>query len=180
MVDFFKQVLAADSREVISSFAISVMVSRYWGKKDHRVHDTSLLTIAKTEKQMNAWMRPDHFPKFRSSYRDHHDLIHNVLLALTMVVVNMKTLLNTGNKVGGGALLHGCHSRKKNGIHSANSYYCLSCVMECTGTAEEPALVGDHQAREAFSGEPYDRLERKEMHLSYRSALHFGCTHGLP
>jgi len=33
MVDFFKQVLADDSRGVISSFALSVMVSRYWGKR---------------------------------------------------------------------------------------------------------------------------------------------------
>ena len=31
MVDFFKQVLAAENRVVISSFVISVMVSRYWG-----------------------------------------------------------------------------------------------------------------------------------------------------
>ena len=31
MVDFFKQVLAADSRGVITSFALSVIVSRHWG-----------------------------------------------------------------------------------------------------------------------------------------------------
>ena len=35
MVNFFKQVLVADSKGVISSFALSVMVSRHWGK-DHR------------------------------------------------------------------------------------------------------------------------------------------------
>ena len=35
MVDFFKQVLAAGSRGVISSFALSIMVSRYWGKRPH-------------------------------------------------------------------------------------------------------------------------------------------------
>jgi hypothetical protein len=34
MVDFFKQVLAADSRGVITSFALSIIVSRHWGR-DH-------------------------------------------------------------------------------------------------------------------------------------------------
>ena len=60
MVIFVKQVLAVDSRGVIASFALSVMVSRYWGNH-HREHDTSLVTIAKTEKHMTAWMHPDHF-----------------------------------------------------------------------------------------------------------------------
>ena len=32
MFDFFKQVFVVDGRGVISSFALSVMVSRYWGK----------------------------------------------------------------------------------------------------------------------------------------------------
>ena len=104
MVDLFKQVLAADSRGVISSFALSIMVCRYWGK-DHKENDTSLVTIAKTEKQLTAWMHPDHFVRFTGISRDHHDLIHNGFLALTMVVTNMKTLLITGNKVGGGITL---------------------------------------------------------------------------
>ena len=44
MVDFFKQVPAADSRRVISSFALSIMVSRHWGA-DHMRNDTSLVNI---------------------------------------------------------------------------------------------------------------------------------------
>ena len=47
MVDFYKQVLAASSRGVISSFVMNVMISRHWGK-DHRDTDTSLLTVTKT------------------------------------------------------------------------------------------------------------------------------------
>ena len=35
-------------------------------------------------------------------------MIHNRLLALTIAVSNIKTLLNTGNKVGGGVSLRGC------------------------------------------------------------------------
>ena len=53
MVDFFKQVLAADSRGVISSFALSIMVSRYWGT-DHMRNDTSLVPIANTEKAIDS------------------------------------------------------------------------------------------------------------------------------
>ena len=49
MVAFFKQVLAADCGGVITSYALSIIVSRYWGKKDHMQNDTSLVTIAKTE-----------------------------------------------------------------------------------------------------------------------------------
>ena len=64
MVDFFKQVLAVDSRGVISSFALSVMVSRNCGK-GHGEQDTSLVTIAKTERQMTPWMHPDHLPTFQ-------------------------------------------------------------------------------------------------------------------
>ena len=41
MVDFFKQVLAADRRVVITSFALSVIVSRYLGK-DHMQNDDVL------------------------------------------------------------------------------------------------------------------------------------------
>ena len=63
-------------------------------------HDTSLVTSAKKkEKQTTAWIHPDHFPTFRTRSRDHHDLIDNGLLAMTMAVVNMKTLLNSENKV---------------------------------------------------------------------------------
>ena len=100
MVDFFKQVLAADSRGVITSFALSVIVSRHWGR-DHNPSDTSLVTIAKTEKQLVQWMHPNHFAPFVARSKDHHDLIHNGFLALTIAVSNIKTLLNTGNKVGG-------------------------------------------------------------------------------
>ena len=48
MVDLFKQVLAADSRGVISSFVLSIFVSRYWGK-DNMNNDASLVSVAKTE-----------------------------------------------------------------------------------------------------------------------------------
>ena len=99
MVDFFKQVLAADSRGVISSFALHILVSRYWGK-DHMKNDTSLVTITKTEKQLTAWMHPNHVPKFTGRSKDHHDLNRNGLLALTVVVSNITTMLSIGNKVG--------------------------------------------------------------------------------
>ena len=68
MVDFFKQLLAADSRGVISSFALSIMVSRHRGK-DHKETDTSLVTMAKTEKQLTAWMHSDHFLQFKKIER---------------------------------------------------------------------------------------------------------------
>ena len=32
MVNFYKQVIAASSRGIISSFVMNVMISRYWGK----------------------------------------------------------------------------------------------------------------------------------------------------
>ena len=32
MVDFYKQVLAASSRGIITSFVMNVMISRHWGK----------------------------------------------------------------------------------------------------------------------------------------------------
>ena len=99
MVDFFKQVLASDSRGVITSFALSIIVSRHWGRY-HHTSDTSLVTIAKTEKQLVQWMHPNHFAPFVARSKDHHDLIHNGFLALTIAVSNIKTLLNTGNKLG--------------------------------------------------------------------------------
>ena len=76
MVDFFKHVLAADSRSVITSFALSIIVSRHWGR-DHMPNDTSLVTIAKTENQKLQWMHPNHFAPFVGRSKDHHDLIHN-------------------------------------------------------------------------------------------------------
>ena len=99
--DVVKQVLAADSRGVISSFALSILVSRYWGKDLNMKNDTSLVTIAKTENQLTARMHPNHFPKFTGRSKDRHDLIHDGFLASTMAVTNMKTLLITGSKVGG-------------------------------------------------------------------------------
>jgi hypothetical protein len=72
IVDFFKQVLAADSRGVITSFALSIIVSRYWGR-DHMPHDPPLVSIAKTEKQLIQWMDPKHFAQFVRRSKDHHD-----------------------------------------------------------------------------------------------------------
>ena len=100
IVNFFKQLLAADSRGAITSFALSINVSRPW-ERDHLPNDTSLATIAKTEEQLIQWMHPNHFAPFVGRSNDHHDLIHNGFLALTIPVSNIKTLLNTGNKVGG-------------------------------------------------------------------------------
>jgi hypothetical protein len=51
MVDFFKQAIAADSKGVISSLVMSVMVAISWGDNN----------IANTMKQLVAWMHPDHF-----------------------------------------------------------------------------------------------------------------------
>ena len=99
LVDFFKQVLVVDSRDVITSFALSIIVSRYWGR-GHMPNDTSLATIAKTEKQLTQWMHPNHVAPCVGRSQDHHDLIHNGFLAITIAVSNIKTLLNSGNKVG--------------------------------------------------------------------------------
>ena len=85
MVDFSKQVLTADSRGVITSFALSIIVSRHWGR-GHLPSDTSLVTIANTEKQLIQWMHPNHFAPFVARSKDHHDLIHNGFLALTIAV----------------------------------------------------------------------------------------------
>ena len=63
MVDFYKQVLAASGRGIISSFVMNVMISRHWGK-DHKDTDTSLMTVTNTYKQLHAWMHPDHFNVF--------------------------------------------------------------------------------------------------------------------
>ena len=68
MVEFFQQVLAADSRGVIRSFALSIIVSRYWGR-DHIPNDTYLVTIAKTEKQLIQWVHPHHFAPFVAGQR---------------------------------------------------------------------------------------------------------------
>ena len=62
MVHFYKQVIAASSRGVISSFTIVVMISRQWGK-DHKDTDPSLTTVMKT-KQLSAWVRLDHVKTF--------------------------------------------------------------------------------------------------------------------
>ena len=143
MVDFFKQVLAADSRGVITSFALSVIVSRHWGR-DHNPSDTSLVTIAKTEKQLVQWMHPNHFAPFVARSKDHHDLIHNGFLALTIAVSNIKTLLNTGNKVGGHFLLDALPPTSDR-VRSAASSPILSVSLELTGAADEPVLVGGHE-----------------------------------
>ena len=67
----------------------------------HLPTDTSLTTIAKTMKQLRAWMHPDHFAKFVSVSRDHHDLIHNGFIVLSLVVADMNTQLMSGRTVGG-------------------------------------------------------------------------------
>ena len=74
MVNFYKQVIAVSSRGIISSFVMNVMNSRHWGK-DHKDTDTSLMTVAKTYKQLHAWMHPDHVSVFCGRSKDHHDLI---------------------------------------------------------------------------------------------------------
>ena len=98
MVDFYKQVLAASSRGVISSFVMNVMISRHWGT-DHNDTDTSLLTVTKTCKQLHAWMRPDHFSVFCKHSEGHHDLIHNGFLAVTQAAALLKPKLKSGELV---------------------------------------------------------------------------------
>ena len=76
MVHFYKQVNGASSRGVISSFTMNVMISRHWGK-DHKDTDPSLTNVMKTQKQLSAWMHPDHFKTFCERSKDHHDTLHN-------------------------------------------------------------------------------------------------------
>jgi hypothetical protein len=145
MVDFFKQVLAVDSRGVITSFALSTIVSRHWGR-DHIPSDTSLVTIAKTEKQLIQWMHPNHFAPFVARSKDHHDLIHNGFLALTIAVSNIKTLLNTGNKVGGVSSWMP-FPPTSNRVRSAASCPIVAVGLEYSGAADEPVLVGGDKVR---------------------------------
>ena len=98
MFDFYKQVIAASSRGIISSFVMSVMIYRHWGK-DRKDTDTSLMTVAQTYKQLHAWMHPDHFSVFCGRSKDHHDLIHNGVLALTQAAATLKTKLKSGELV---------------------------------------------------------------------------------
>ena len=98
MVNFYKQVIAASSRGIISSFVMSVMIYRHWGK-DRKDTDTSLMTVAQTYKQLHAWMHPDHFSVFCWRSKDHHDLIHNGVLALTQAAATLKTKLKSGELV---------------------------------------------------------------------------------
>jgi hypothetical protein len=149
MVDFFKQVLAADSRGVITSFALSIIVSRYWGRY-HMPNDTSLVTIAKTEKQLIQWMHPNHFAPFVGHAKYHHDLIHNGFLALTIAVSSIKTLLNIGNKVGG-CLFVDAFSSESARLRSAGPCPIVSVDVEQTGAAEEPVLFGGDKVCEVVA-----------------------------
>ena len=100
MVGFFNQTVSADSRGVISSFITSVIISRHWGK-NHLDTDTSITTIAKTLRELTSWVHPDHVPEFSKRSKDHHDLLHNGYLVITMAVANLKTILRSGRTVGG-------------------------------------------------------------------------------
>ncbi|MFM7990437.1 MAG: hypothetical protein ACKPKO_65080, partial [Candidatus Fonsibacter sp.] len=73
MVDFYKQVLSAQSRGQLETFAYHILASRHWGV-DHQSSDTSLVTIKKNQKQFVAWNHPDHFKDFASRSQYHHDL----------------------------------------------------------------------------------------------------------
>ena len=100
MVPFYKQVIAASSRGVISAFTINVMISRHGGKYQKYI-DTSITTISKTQRQLSAWMHPDHFSSFLNDKMDHQDLLHNGFLLLTQVAATLKTQWVTGAIVGG-------------------------------------------------------------------------------
>ena len=71
-----------------------------WGK-NHLDTDTSMTTIAKTLRELTSWAHPDHFPEFVTRSKDHHDLLHNGFLVITMAVANLKTTLRSGGTVGG-------------------------------------------------------------------------------
>ncbi|MFM7980411.1 MAG: hypothetical protein ACKPKO_13945, partial [Candidatus Fonsibacter sp.] len=58
MVDFYKQVLSAQSRGQLETFAYHILASRRWGV-DHQSSDTALVTIKQTQKQFIAWNHPD-------------------------------------------------------------------------------------------------------------------------
>ena len=108
-IDFFKQAIAAYSRGVISLFITGVMIARHWGN-NHIDTDTSIATIAKTMREMTSWVHPDHLPEFVRRSKDHHDLLHNGFLVITMAVANLKsTLLSVGTV---GVYLPRCNSRK--------------------------------------------------------------------
>ena len=98
MVNFYRQVIAASSRGIISSFVVNVMISRHWGK-DRKSTDTSQMTVTKTYKQLHAWMHPDHCCVCCGRSKDYQDLIHNGFLALTQAAATLKTKLKSGELV---------------------------------------------------------------------------------
>ena len=100
MVDFFKQILVADSRGVITSFVTSIMITRDWGS-DHSLYDSSLTTIAKTMRQLQAWAHPDRFATFVSRSIDHHNIVLDGFFVLTQAVLHMSTKLAHGHAIGG-------------------------------------------------------------------------------
>ena len=79
---------------------MNVMMSRHWGE-DHKETDTSLTTVAKTYRQLSAWMHPDHFKTFCERSKDHHDMLHNGCLARTQADAARKTQLMTGGSICG-------------------------------------------------------------------------------
>ncbi|MFM7979010.1 MAG: hypothetical protein ACKPKO_06800, partial [Candidatus Fonsibacter sp.] len=87
--------LGAESRGVISSFAYNVRVTRHWGE-GHRPTDSYLVTIAKTYEFITKWMQTDRFGDLTRRSKGHPDLLHNVFIAMTLAVVNLKTLLTSG------------------------------------------------------------------------------------
>ncbi len=101
MVDFYKQALSAQSRGVLDTFTYHVLASRHWGK-DHKESDTSLVTIQKTTRQFLSWNHQYHFQGFALRSRDHHDLLHNGILAMVLSLENIKTSLMSGLSI------HGC------------------------------------------------------------------------
>ena len=54
------------------------------------------------EWQPLSWNHIDHFPGFALRSRDHHDLLHNGILAMVTPLENIKTTLVSGLRV------HGC------------------------------------------------------------------------
>ena len=119
------------------------MVSRYWGT-GHLDTDTSVTTIAKTVKQLIAWVHLDHFSTSTKRSKGHRDLLHNGLLVITLALANMHMQLLSGGIVGGvAAAVPFPNTAEVVRLVAAGDILRVG-VGRC-GTTGEPVLAGLHE-----------------------------------
>ena len=168
----------ADSRGVISSFVTSVMVSRHWGT-GHFPTVTSITITAKTMRQSNAWMHPDHFSTFTMRPKDHQGLFfHNGFLIIPQAVAHLKThLLSGGSARGIVANMHFPKGQKEYVLRPNGASY-ISAWGTMERRASETSPIFRKPAR-VLPGVPLIMWKSKtaattlrRLHLNARCPLH--------